>query len=1412
MSPSGSNLQGASRPSTKPRLHSIQKPYSRVGPYGGPESQSPNGRVSPIKSTRSSLPTSNSLGSLHGAESRSTGWRSYLSRPLGWLASPAKAAATMSSSSSKRDSLSSFGNDVESSGEERDGKRLRRHSPELDRENPYAPKPLHVEGRAVSGFMLPPLPPHVSLSARNHLPHDKPLPNRTNFSRPLTSSASMPYLDPPSGSLASPSRRRNPPPLPAGGLARSRHMDLSTFGYDDEGDDSMEEAQEMGKGKGKAREMTWSPWKERTQTTPSKRASSSRLSETRDHALPSRSPFQPPPSPLARRQPSTSALPRSTTASHGLHRSVSMMSDVSMGRESARGLRASPSMRFANGHAEEDDSMSVDGDRDRVREGSVLDWYMRNDSRSRAVGSPASAAASRRLGSATPGVLPIRKGQMVWDAEKGFVRESELKAVAAPKPIPKNDAERILQALEEMRTPLEDARKGSLVASSSNHRSLPVELIGASSRQIRKAVNVPLATAQAGETARKRREKERLSDSSSVMISPYGRRRQADRSQQAEKRERKQSEMSVSQEFRPSRSGSASTASQSQVSDDDMEERSEREPTPPPAPTPRRSSRNRRTPVPEEEAATPRARKTRSKATVESTTPKETPRNKDRKGSVRASEKQASPPPAPVPTITETAPSPSTSAPKSTSTYSVRNDGELPRESSSLRARNAPTSRRHEGAASYHSSRSTTPTNSGRFSAREEDLPQMEELEKAQAKINLPSFAGITFSGTVTTPKPLAEQKEIPLSSRISAPPPAPAPTPQVQQPAASLSVPSSRLSTQHLRGISSRPRASSPLASNSITAPPASPPDTSVAPKLPVSNFFAPPSATSTEEPRKTSGLGIGKPSAESTTTSSAPPNFFGKASTPTPPLSGSTTPFDFGIKTVDNPPPPVVSTSTFGSLAQPAVNGASIGGDKSSSNGFSFSAPPRSDPKPVEATPPSFSFSSTPKPTPAPPTMFSFASNSSPAPAPAATPAPTPAATPFSFGNASKPVETATAAPFSFGGTSKSAAPAPAPAPAPTPATAPAPSPATNGSSPASFSFNAKPAEPAATPSFNFGAPKSTEAAPAFGNAEAASKPAFSFGQSKTTTPVSSPPIASAKPSFGGFNFSSPKPSESKPAAAPTNPFGSSNGAAPAAEAPKPAFSFGAPPASAEVKAPSFSFGSQPPPAEAPRPASPFSFGSTQPAATTTPGFGFGSQPQTNGTPPAFGAAPASTPSFGSTPAPASGFGSTPAPAFGTTAAAPASPFTFGAGNPASAAPANPFGAVASTPTPASPFAFGAATSTPAAPPPNGGGFSFGAPATATAAPAAFGAPAATPSTPAFSFGSPAPTPPAFGFGASTTPQAAPSSAGFTFGSPAPAANDRFGSPGPEGGFSLGMETPAPGSPSGRKIKPLRRGAVKR
>jgi nucleoporin NUP1 len=109
----------------------------------------------------------------------------------------------------------------------------------------------------------------------------------------------------------------------------------------------------------------------------------------------------------------------------------------------------------------------------------------------------------------------------------------------APQPVHQNDAERILYALESMRkTPLTEAR-----TSTSSFGSMPPDLVGSSSRSLRKAISVPLATAQAGDTARQRREKDRLGDDYNVMISPYGRRKAVERDQRDQRLDRSHSEM-----------------------------------------------------------------------------------------------------------------------------------------------------------------------------------------------------------------------------------------------------------------------------------------------------------------------------------------------------------------------------------------------------------------------------------------------------------------------------------------------------------------------------------------------------------------------------------------------------------------------------------------------------------------------------------------------------------------------------------------------------------------------------------------------------------------------------------------------------------------------------------------------------
>jgi nucleoporin NUP1 len=326
-------LSGAHRSSTNPRLHALQKPYARPSSYSGPSSNAlpltltGNGSsvTSPTKAPapstrRPQLPSSASASSLPRSGSDSSlfsGIKSILSRPLQWLATPSK-------SHTKRDSLSSFGHDVEEQDESptgrREGKRPRRLSPrsgdnERSQAGPYDPKSqiehIHIQGRAVSGFMLPPLPPHISLTARSQLPNEKPLPNRTNFSRPLNNSTSMPYLDPPTSSFAaSPARRRIPSGqhgatgtstngslgglggMTRSGMSRSSRMDLSTFGDDDnEMAGSQSRAGQNGNARGKEVDA-WSPWKgreavipaspSRKSSTPLRRGGSMRMSETRD--------------------------------------------------------------------------------------------------------------------------------------------------------------------------------------------------------------------------------------------------------------------------------------------------------------------------------------------------------------------------------------------------------------------------------------------------------------------------------------------------------------------------------------------------------------------------------------------------------------------------------------------------------------------------------------------------------------------------------------------------------------------------------------------------------------------------------------------------------------------------------------------------------------------------------------------------------------------------------------------------------------------------------------------------------------------------------------------------------------------------------------------------------------------------
>ena len=73
-----------------------------------------------------------------------------------------------------------------------------------------------------------------------------------------------------------------------------------------------------------------------------------------------------------------------------------------------------------------------------------------------------------------------RKRRMLWDPEMGFVDTEDMAAHRPPPPPPQNEAERILRALESMRTPLGDARRERLMRSRSvpswHSKSIPVPL------------------------------------------------------------------------------------------------------------------------------------------------------------------------------------------------------------------------------------------------------------------------------------------------------------------------------------------------------------------------------------------------------------------------------------------------------------------------------------------------------------------------------------------------------------------------------------------------------------------------------------------------------------------------------------------------------------------------------------------------------------------------------------------------------------------------------------------------------------------------------------------------------------------------------------------------------------------------
>lgn len=283
-------LAGAARPSANPRIHAIQKPYSRPNSYAGPSGSSPLGKelvpangnghgygnVSPTKAsaptTRPVLPTSQSQGGARsfprsGSESSLFGsLKGLISKPLSWLATPR--------STSKRDQ-STWNAGLDSEDPESPSvKKLRRNSPPRTRGGATAPgvydpqQQTRGKGKEREREMLPPLP-DIAGGLRK-LPTTRALGGSS-----LPHSQSMPYLDPPSD-VFSPAKKRLGGGA-GGDITRSRGMNLAALANDEEPESAPAPQQKE--------KDVWSPWKQQPASrgqTPVKRGNRSSISEVRD--------------------------------------------------------------------------------------------------------------------------------------------------------------------------------------------------------------------------------------------------------------------------------------------------------------------------------------------------------------------------------------------------------------------------------------------------------------------------------------------------------------------------------------------------------------------------------------------------------------------------------------------------------------------------------------------------------------------------------------------------------------------------------------------------------------------------------------------------------------------------------------------------------------------------------------------------------------------------------------------------------------------------------------------------------------------------------------------------------------------------------------------------------------------------
>ncbi|GAA5949232.1 hypothetical protein JCM21900_000869 [Sporobolomyces salmonicolor] len=1036
------------------------------------------------------------------------------------------------------------------------------------------------------------------------------------------------------------------------------------------------------------------------------------------------------------------------------------------------------------------------------------------------------------------GMERARKKQMVWDPARGLVSRDRLekeKERDAP-PMPKNEAERILEVLEGMgRTPLGEAKRGAV-------RPNQINVPAPSSIRPARSSNGPAAPAPYGarralstsEGAETRAE--RPGKGLQSVLRAREERRRALLEQEREERERERLEAEERERRREERRREMEELGMDEEAESifsqDEEER------------PRRKTRSMAAGKGKNlEPPTPARRSTRAATKAKSPSPLPTPKRKGKDKQIgeaeeqgddvrmaapstkRAASKSPAPPSEPSKKARAGSPTPPTITfpphPVAIGTSSAR--------SSSLRPGKSHTSRQHTASSKV-------------FSAREEDLPPIDE--DALAKIQMPamkfpegfSFGAMPAAAPAKKEEPKkddekkAEEKKEPTSllGRLGSVPSATAAAP------ASDKLTFSFGSLAAPAALTSAPKPSTPAFSfgarasttDSVSKPADAP---SLFKPTPSSDLFSAKivAATSTSAAASafsfaTPSTGTTAPSLFASTDGGDKPNFFGsilkdKSKEPSPPPKTTSPPsFSFGAAT------PVVKPTEV--ITPEAENGKEKEKEKSATptQALVSAAPVNPNPfaafgKPVseivkeaqqektgegeqkdEAKEEEAKKAETPK------ALFAFGAAAKTdekkdvAPLfgfnPAASTS-TSAASPFAFGapkaadDASKPTDKP-AAPFAFG----------SPAPAPTAAT-PMPT-FTFGTTPATPTADEKKSATApAAPSFSFGAltaPAASTADDADGDSgmedEAepeAAKPAipspapFAFGSAAPSTSTAGGLFGSTATSSSGFTFGAtavaaeknePAPSPfGTPAAPGTSLFGAG-----ASSAAKP-FAFGSPspspaPPSPAPAAPSFTFG-QPSSASGPAP-SPFAFGASSSSSTNPNPFGTSTAP----------ASPAATA------APSFAFG---APSGASASPAPTSPFAFGAStNPSStmgsslsapgAPAASPFGAPS-----AGSFVFGASTSQPATPTASAtSSFNFGRPSTSTsagAAPFTFGASAGGPASP---FGAP-------------SPAAGAGSSGFGFGAPTAS-----GATTPTGGlFNLGSGGDEAPKSSGRPIRPMRK-----